>query len=314
MIETNMNINVNDADPLKGFPYGLKDIDAWVVRRKDGSVVRYQMDTPGYARFTPQVKVGTSGAPNSAALSVVRDHSAAGYHAPYYSGSLSQWCKHTPDMTLPTFEVVGPNGPLKVWVADAEGMRKSWREFDFCIDGGNVIGEYQYRPDSKMKSNLAGWNATYSKFEIPFLNEKVPPFLHIDWQDRQAPPLHPKFWMELVKDPRMKGNIVTNCQGGHGRSGSAAVLIMMALSDYTPFDAICHLRAMHCPRAIESKIQHEYLNWAADEMGRAPNAMEAEGVKDYRVAFLTKVKSKFAASAQATLEAKGTTKDTVERD
>jgi hypothetical protein len=50
-------------------------------------------------------------------------------------------------------------------------------------------------------------------------------------------------------------------------------------------DAIIHLRALHCPRAIESTFQHEYLNEVGDWLGRETNAKASEEIKSYRAAF-----------------------------
>ena len=93
-----------------------------------------------------------------------------------------------------------------------------------------------------------------------------------------------------------------NCQGGHGRSGTALTALMMVLTPtYNCADAILHLRAVHCPRAIESKEQHEYLDKLAVSLGRKGNSGELVGVANYRERFLA-IKKKAAQPYQERLK------------
>jgi hypothetical protein len=61
----------------------------------------------------------------------------------------------------------------------------------------------------------------------------------------------------------------------------------MCLTDYTPLDALTHIRALHCARAIESKEQHAYLNTLGTYLKREPDAMDAEEVKSFKERFLS---------------------------
>lgn len=263
------------------FPYQLDDIKAWVIKRKDGVTVRYSLiPKDGAAALTtkaPAVK-----------------------QASFYSGSshhFSEWCSHTPSTsTTPIFS----NGKISLWIADAAGARKSFTEFDVCIDGGNVLtvpGEHDlpnlYGDPGLSKGLMShAFRSSYEK-EAAAKTTKI---LKVRWADRCPPPVYASFWPALLsklEDLQKKLpdgqplKVLTICQGGHGRSGSALVALMMCMTDYSPLDALTHIRALHCARAIESKDQHVYLNILAKHLGREENALEAENVKSFKDRFLT---------------------------
>lgn len=260
----------------QNFPFGIEDISAWIIRRKDGTVVRYSM--------VDQAKLTTF-----KSESVTRTVT----HYPKQSG-FSEWCNHTPDpKNLPIFS----NGKINLFIADASGARKNAHLFDVAIDGGGVLtvpGEYDLPltyGDPKLVGALGRHVYSPGKAVHDPASTKV---LKIRWNDRAAPPVYPSFWPALLKEleklqSKMERplDVLTICQGGHGRSGSALVALMMCMTDYTPLDALTHIRALHCARAIESKEQHVYLNLVAKELGREENALEAEKVTSFKERFLT---------------------------
>jgi hypothetical protein len=277
------------------FPFSLADITGWIIKRKDGTVIK-TIIASGDAQKQP---VSTVRFPQTSTV---------------WNKSYSAWCDHEPhpEKDAPIFQAEG----IGLWVGDCLGAKKSWKEFDLCIDGGNVLdvpGEYDLPllyGDPKLKAALSRY-LTQKPASKP--QEGATRILKIRWADRNAPPAVPEFWDKLLEEIRAmrdKGGfsdtnplrVMTICQGGHGRSGSAAAILTMLLSDYTPLDALTHIRAMHCARAIESKIQHEYLNEIADHLGRPANALEAEGVSSFK-ARLLKMTSKWAEAAQARLKA-----------
>ena len=79
-------------------------------------------------------------------------------------------------------------------------------------------------------------------------------------------------------------------------------MLMVLAPDYTPYDAICHLRALHCGRAIESKAQHDYLGEVGEFLKRENDIAKVGEVKDFRAAFLA-LKKESAKPYQAALQA-----------
>ncbi len=194
-----------------------------------------------------------------------------------FAGSLRRKCPDVGDLEHVIIPVIG----------DVAGGRKMFDNFDLVIDGGYVVPDnYVPRKPVQALAGDANWVKYMEKFVVAQGTPTHAKIIQINWADRQAPPLYPEFFLEIVKQFK-KGKILTLCQGGHGRSGTALTSLMMALSEYSPLDAITHLRAVHCPRAIESKIQHQYLNWVGNVLGREENALEADTVGNFKDRFMT---------------------------
>lgn len=251
------------------FPFTLDDLDYWVVKRKDGIVAKYVVvNEKEYNDKHPQ-KIGE-----------VRNYPSSAASAPYVS-HFSDICKHPgEDVIWEGKNLASKPADLALHILNAPGMRDNWKKFDTVIDCGHIL-------------NLEGIGAARllrgSEWLVDSLEQYgydyVPNILRIDWDDREAPLLDPAFWPALVK--MLVGKTAIACQGGHGRSGTGLVCMMLALTpDYTPYDAVCHLRAMHCGRAIESKTQHEYIDEVGKFLGRTTNVGLVSGVKDFKAAFL----------------------------
>lgn len=89
------------------------------------------------------------------------------------------------------------------------------------------------------------------------------PRMYIDWNDRGKPPVPFTFWKHLVADLRaatVESNLIINCAGGHGRTGTALVCIAHH-AEIIPADtdAVVWLRSLYCPEAVESSSQLDYL-------------------------------------------------------
>ena len=249
-----------------GFPYGLEDLSYWIIKRKDGTIVKYLLEddrkTPQHASDAP-LRVGKS----------------AGFlYRGTGSKSLSQFCKHDP--ISPIFETK----TVKLFIADAIGARMFKEKFDFVLDCGDIFrNTYTATPTPILAGDPELAKAlSHHSIRSSVVDTRI---LQIDWDDREAPDLSPEFWGELAG--MLKGRVMIACQGGHGRSGTALTSLMMVLNpEYSPKDAITHLRAIHCPRAIESADQHQYLSLVGKCLGRTANGKEINKVKDFRSAFL----------------------------
>ena len=264
----------------KVFPFKLEDLVSWTIRRTDGSVSRFTLADS--ARETLATRKTTMG--GGPVGGPVRQETS---YADRTQPNLKQFCDHTPKDPIAEFDDSGEGArfaPLRLYVGDAFGANRTKNSFDFVIDGGDVISLYGSKSSSLLEGDdelvLALRNYTTL---VP--NTRV---LKVSWKDREAPEVIPEFWVELNKI--LYGDVMTCCQGGHGRSGTAFVcLLMVNAPDYSAKDAITHLRAVHCPRAIESVVQHDYINTVAKFLGRAENAHEVKAIKDYKAAFTASV-------------------------
>lgn len=267
-------------DQSETFPFGLEDIQGWLIRRKDGVLVRYTLINAAADAGREKVKGGSSANTSNVSYS-------------YPKKSYSEWCEiHAP---TPEQDPVFEADNIRLYIANSTGARKNAHLFDVAIDGGNVLdvpGEHDLPViygDPRIKGKL-------ERFVIREGSKKLaewPKIVKIRWYDRCPPPVTPAFWPALLGElKRLQEsigrplNLVTICQGGHGRSGSALAALMMCLSNYTPLDALTHIRALHCARAIESKDQHIYLNAVGMHLGREANALDAEKVTSFKNAFL----------------------------
>ena len=77
--------------------------------------------------------------------------------------------------------------------------------------------------------------------------------------------------------------------------------MMVMNPEYSPADAIIHLRAIHCPRAIESGVQHEYIGAFGAFLGRENDIDRVKGVVDFKAEFM-KIKHKSAQPYQDRLK------------
>lgn len=243
------------------FPFSLEDLKSWTIKRLDGTVTKYVVSKDATTN-TP----ATTQSPKASL------------------NSYSSYCAHTPTTTNHLASFKRQDGhDLKLWVGNMSGARATRDSFDFVIDAGDVVtiprpADY-LEGDEELKLALEEYVIAVPQVRV----------LKIDWNDREAPLVDPEFWVQLNK--LIYGDVMTCCIGGHGRSGTSfACLLMVNAPDYNALDAIIHTRAVHCPRAIESIDQHNYIDSVARYLGREANAEKAHTVTDYKTAFMNSTK------------------------
>lgn len=254
------------------FPFKLDDLVSWTVRRTDGAVTKFSLTT---------IEVSKASEPTKSVGSAVSSGTKAGW-------GLASYCSHVPKAKdLPVFYLDAADRttktPLALYVGSV-GSKAVKDSFDFVVDCGNVLTTWDL-PDRTLEGDGELVKALSSHIvDVPSVR-----VLKVDWFDRAAPTLDPAFWPAL--NTHLHGDVMTCCQGGHGRSGTSFVCLLLCNApDYDALDAIIHLRAVHCARAIESQVQHEYINAVAEHLGRKANAKELGDVHDYKGAFMAMTK------------------------
>lgn len=174
------------------FPFALNDIKGWIMRKKDGTVVRYNLTTMEELNKTNErtpSKQQYSGGPAFWNKQVTTGKSQ----------HFSQWCKHQPTAgVLPIFE----KDNISLYIADAPGARAVFNQFDVAIDGGNALtisGEH----DLPLLYGAPELSGKLMRHVVPAAKSissyhdhcKV---LKIRWSDRCAPPVMPAFWPALL--------------------------------------------------------------------------------------------------------------------
>jgi len=241
------------------FNFHLSDLDYWLIKRKDGELVTYVVSQP-------ENRVGWP------TLGTNHHHTQATY---------IRACSHTGSKAI--FETK----ETRLYIADATGCRSAKDSYDFVLDCGDLLNVDTAEPDAEALSGVLEGDFALVDLLDTYAEPPLPParILQIDWDDRQAPPLLPEFWPALAK--AISGDVLCACVGGHGRSGTSLTALMMCLNpEYSAKDAIVHLRAIHCPRAIESAVQHDYLDKVAKVLGREQNAKETHQIKSFKDVFL----------------------------
>lgn len=81
--------------------------------------------------------------------------------------------------------------------------------------------------------------------------------LQLDWPDQAVPPVGLDFWLKLWD--MLPPKTVVACMGGHGRTGTCLVALMIASGlDY--YTALSQARSEHCNNAVENTNQEKYLH------------------------------------------------------
>jgi hypothetical protein len=240
------------------FSFNLSDLDYWLIKRKDGEMVKYVVSK----QVAQKQGIGW---PN--------------LHSSHQAGYIRA-CNHNGS------KVIFETPTVRLYIADAAGCRAAKDSYDFVIDCGDLLNVDTAEPEADALSGVLEGDYALVDLLDQYAEPPLPParILQIDWDDRQAPPLQPEFWPELANT--LVGDTLCACVGGHGRSGTSLTALMMCLNpEYSARDAIVHLRAVHCPRAIESNAQHAYLDKVAEVLGRTQNATEVHEIKSFKEAF-----------------------------
>ena len=84
--------------------------------------------------------------------------------------------------------------------------------------------------------------------------------IQIYWKDWGACKLDSTDWDSIVKEVERVGEALVFCQGGHGRTGTAAAIILALLGKCNGPEATGHVREKYCEEAVESVEQTKYLD------------------------------------------------------
>jgi len=84
--------------------------------------------------------------------------------------------------------------------------------------------------------------------------------LQVHWPDYGTCDLVAEDWNALGAEIHDQKEVLILCQGGHGRTGSAAAIVLTMLSKCKGEEAVKFVREVYCKRAVESKEQLTYLD------------------------------------------------------
>lgn len=87
------------------------------------------------------------------------------------------------------------------------------------------------------------------------------PEMIVDWPDFGIPTMDRRWWLRLnAALAKIDGDVILHCQGGHGRTGTAAS-ILAAMNGWAGTDRcpVEWLRSVYCDKAVECKEQIDYI-------------------------------------------------------
>lgn len=153
----------------------------------------------------------------------------------------------------PVVTLEGACGKLELWAAEI-------READ-AFDGPRV---------QLTKSNSAAYagydfkhifTAGFEPLKEYLWLPKTTLVVQLDWPDGDMPPVRFTFWYALYEHMRFNGHntMQFNCLGGHGRTGTALVAMMMAVNGSKWKSALKLVRDTFCHKCVETQAQIDYL-------------------------------------------------------
>jgi len=162
-------------------------------------------------------------------------------------------------------KVVWAHEGRELVAADRDGAQVALWDAAAVVDLGRVLVA------GPPKAVMHGSDPRFEELEdlIPH-----PVVLRLDWPDGSVLPAPPAFWRRLW-DLLPKGRVLVCCQGGHGRTGTALAALLVVVGGFTAEEALRYVRLTHCPQAVETWEQEDYLNW----LGERVKGGEANGRK-----------------------------------
>jgi hypothetical protein len=163
----------------------------------------------------------------------------------------SSGCSHKGEQVV--FEADGK----KLYGSSWQGLNEYSKKWDLIIDlADNVVPRYV--PPPFVRANSADrWKDLNAFAESPDTKTISAELLSLTWPDMSAPRATLQFWFALWS--RLPEKTVIACVGGHGRTGTALVSLMIASGiDY--YTALETVRKDHCKKAVETFAQEQYLH------------------------------------------------------
>ena len=84
--------------------------------------------------------------------------------------------------------------------------------------------------------------------------------IQIHWKDWEASALDATDWNRITEEVARIGEVLIFCQGGHGRTGTAAAILLTLLGKCDGSQATGYVRSNYYKDAVETLEQTEYLD------------------------------------------------------
>lgn len=166
----------------------------------------------------------------------------------YYGGGTG-WQKHQHEGDKIIYEHDGK----KLYAASGNGLKEYSGNWELIIDlAHNIRGQKGFIEPISTPRFQALKKFTFGQ------NQVKSEILQLDWPDMGVAPATIDFWLALWD--MLPERTVTACMGGHGRTGTALVAMIIASGGMDYYEALKHVRTTHCEEAVETLSQEQYLH------------------------------------------------------
>ena len=128
------------------------------------------------------------------------------------------------------------------------------------IQLGVVRRRMRYKDHFLLLGNLQCFSELFEFLIDHLKTSSTMPYISVNWSDGEVPPMSKDFITSLANFVREGNNILVHCVGGHGRTGT--LLMCLLLREGYTGDVLFWLRKNYCKKAVETKRQIEYLQSA----------------------------------------------------
>lgn len=157
------------------------------------------------------------------------------------------------------------NGGWSLYIGSRYDVKHDAEGFDMIVNlsGGSIFMDHIRHIVPSHFAKVA----KYSEPESPHSSAADREII-LDWPNYGVPRLQFQFWVDLYEQMKMTKRTLLFCLGGHGRTGTATCLLMLASAAHTDGEkAIAWLRSHYCLKVVEGSQQHDlvlrFAKWLA---------------------------------------------------
>lgn len=150
------------------------------------------------------------------------------------------------------------NGGWSLYIGSRYDVKDTADKYGTIVNltGDSIFSAYEYHIIPKSYPRLLKYNEA-PPVQSPGAEREI----ILNWPNYGVPHLQFQFWVDLFSQISLGGKTLLFCMGGHGRTGTATCLLMLASGVQTEGDsAILWLRKHYCEKAVEGTQQREMIN------------------------------------------------------
>lgn len=153
----------------------------------------------------------------------------------------------------------GPPGPRIPYVPCHEGASLLCTSPDVYIASGRDVNKWLDAHSGGMLLDVGNVTDLEVSSNYGFYVPGHRKVLKVYWPDMGVVDHQLGLWLRIAEELKRDGGLIC-CMGGHGRSGSAAAIMLTLLGKCEGKEATAYIRKHHCKEAVETQRQLQYLD------------------------------------------------------